>query len=109
MKFRSVIFFLFGTCLMKQEQLWSLLGIVVSIYSIYVEHHASVEDDFVALCDINQSVSCSKVCQIFCQMTGEVLTSPYARLLGLVADLPEDHYLNLPNTYFGTCFNHFPA
>eukprot|EP01127_Copromyxa_protea_P015156 TRINITY_DN4316_c0_g1_i2.p1 TRINITY_DN4316_c0_g1~~TRINITY_DN4316_c0_g1_i2.p1 ORF type:complete len:187 (-),score=19.05 TRINITY_DN4316_c0_g1_i2:23-583(-) len=78
---------------MRTEQLWALVGVLVSLYSIYVELHASQEDDFVAFCDITPSVSCSKV-----------LTSPYAKMVGYVYDLPEDHSLNVPNTYLGLLF-----
>lgn len=86
---------------MRAEQTWAVLGIIVSLYSIYIEKHASEEADFVALCDFTDSVSCSKVFTKQQTLTRQVLTSPYARLLGLAANLPEDHFLNVPNTYLG--------
>eukprot|EP01129_Flabellula_baltica_P008027 TRINITY_DN3160_c0_g1_i1.p1 TRINITY_DN3160_c0_g1~~TRINITY_DN3160_c0_g1_i1.p1 ORF type:complete len:159 (+),score=14.80 TRINITY_DN3160_c0_g1_i1:1-477(+) len=70
-----------------------LLGILVCLYAIYVEHKASTEYGFTALCDFDTSMSCSKV-----------LTSKYARMTALFFDLPEGHILNVPNTYFGVVF-----
>ena len=39
----------------------SLLGIAVSLYSLYVEHHKEADESYEAFCDISPSVSCSAV------------------------------------------------
>lgn len=67
------------------------LGMVVSIYAVFVEFKLEVDKDYVALCDINQVMACSKV-----------FSSKYARGFGLVGpSLGEDHFLNQPNGIYG--------
>ena len=73
------------------QSLLALLGCLVAAYAIRVERNA--KKDIKAVCDINDRMSCSKV-----------LTSKYARMLGLAFGLKENHPLNLPNTYFGFLF-----
>lgn len=66
-----------------------LIGLIVSIYAIYVEMKTLGG----ALCDLSNRASCSKV-----------LKSEYARLAKIFLNLRADHPLNIPNTYFGVIF-----
>lgn len=46
----------------KSSQIvFACIGILVSCYAYYVETSKEVDTSYVALCDINPSVSCSKV------------------------------------------------
>ena len=38
-----------------------ILGIIVSVYALYVEMTKLQNKDFKAMCDINEKISCSKV------------------------------------------------
>ena len=81
--------------------LFGIAGILASLYAIYVEKMANDyshgprigKKKYVALCDIGEGMSCSRV-----------LTSDYAKLTSFVFRLSKDHPLNLPNTYFGLMF-----
>lgn len=71
-----------------------LIGVAISLYAIYVESSARKSGKkFVALCDMNESASCSLV-----------LTSAYSRLGEVYLGLPKDSIFNLPNTYYGLLF-----
>jgi vitamin-K-epoxide reductase (warfarin-sensitive) len=70
-----------------------ICGIIASLYAVYVEQQAKGKKKYVALCDINNNMSCSRV-----------LTSEYAKLGRLFFGLKEDHILNVPNTYYGLLF-----
>ncbi len=41
--------------------MWSLVGIVLAGYALYVDAQVHANPGFVALCDISAHVSCSKV------------------------------------------------
>lgn len=68
----------------------SLLAIVLSIYSVYVEINARNDKHYKAFCDINEEISCSRV-----------FTSEYGKGFGL-SILPEA--LKLPNGVYGVVF-----
>lgn len=72
----------------------SLVAFALSIYSVYVEQQAerAAEDDeeYEALCDINEQFSCTKV-----------FTSVYGKGFGLEF-LPEE--LKLPNGIYGAIY-----
>ena len=73
-----------------------LLGIIASLYAVYVEHRAKNTKGgkkYIALCDVNNSMSCSRV-----------LTSEYAKLGRLFFGLKEGSVFNVPNTYYGLLF-----
>eukprot|EP00047_Mylnosiga_fluctuans_P019368 m.81941 g.81941 ORF g.81941 m.81941 type:complete len:160 (-) comp8094_c1_seq1:550-1029(-) len=71
-----------------------LVGVLVCVYSIYVEHKAVEEPGFKAACDIDDHISCSRV-----------FTSEYGRGLGLVHQtLGKESILHLPNSVFGLAF-----
>lgn len=38
----------------------SIAGVLLSLYALYVEHQKAENDMFVAMCDINSWVACSK-------------------------------------------------
>ena len=38
----------------------SIAGVVLSLYALYVEHKKAENEMFVAMCDINSWVACSK-------------------------------------------------
>lgn len=38
-----------------------IIGTILSMYALYVEINAEANDNFEALCDINEYISCSKV------------------------------------------------
>ncbi|XP_071978986.1 vitamin K epoxide reductase complex subunit 1-like protein 1 [Engystomops pustulosus] len=70
------------------------LGIGLSVYAYHVETSREGDPDYRALCDINPSISCSKV-----------FTSRWGRGFGLVENLLGAHSpLNQPNSVFGVVF-----
>lgn len=71
-----------------------IVGVAISLYAIYVEHSSrKLGKKFVAVCDMNESASCSLV-----------LTSAYSRLGEVYLGLSKDSMFNLPNTYYGLLF-----
>jgi uncharacterized membrane protein len=42
-------------------RVFGLLGVLLCLYAIYVEYQKTASPDFVALCDISEKISCSKV------------------------------------------------
>lgn len=73
--------------------LFGLFGLCVSLFAIYVEYKKTKNNNYVSVCDINNRVNCSKV-----------LTSKYSRLTKLLFGLPDNHVMNIPNTYYGVLF-----
>jgi len=70
------------------------LGIALSLFAFYVEKKKHQDESYVALCDINEQVSCSKV-----------FTSKYGRGFGLLQFfLEEDSPLIQPNPVYGIIF-----
>ncbi|GMT19463.1 hypothetical protein PFISCL1PPCAC_10760, partial [Pristionchus fissidentatus] len=71
--------------------LWTGLGIIVSAYALYVETQFELNPDYVAACDINSVISCTKV-----------LDSKFAKGFGLVEPLlGADSVLNQKNALYG--------
>ena len=71
-----------------------LIGIFLSVYSLFVEVQAHSDKNYKALCDINEQISCTKV-----------FLSEYGKGFGLVAPiLGKDSMLNLPNPVYGVVF-----
>ncbi|XP_035691505.1 vitamin K epoxide reductase complex subunit 1-like protein 1 [Branchiostoma floridae] len=69
-------------------------GLVLSGYAFYVETSKEADHSYTAMCDVSESVSCSKV-----------FTSRFGRGFGLVEPiLGADSPLNLPNSIFGLAF-----
>lgn len=74
--------------------LFSLVGLLISIYGYYVEVKAESDHDYKAMCDISETISCTKV-----------FSTPYGKGFGIVAKLlGEDSPLNVPNGVFGLAF-----
>ncbi|CAL8380242.1 unnamed protein product [Gadus morhua 'NCC'] len=71
-----------------------VFGILLSVYALHVELSKESNPDYRAMCDLGESVSCSKV-----------FTSRWGRGFGLVQFLvAEDHFLNQPNSILGIIF-----
>ncbi|TRY74178.1 hypothetical protein DNTS_004348, partial [Danionella cerebrum] len=70
------------------------LGLVLSVYALHVELSRENDPAYRAMCDIGQSVSCSKV-----------FTSRWGRGFGLVELFTsKDNVLNQPNSLLGILF-----
>ncbi|KAE8578168.1 hypothetical protein XENTR_v10023372 [Xenopus tropicalis] len=70
------------------------VGIALSVYAYHVETSRERDANYTALCDINPSISCSKV-----------FTSRWGRGFGLVEQiLGRQSFLNQPNSVFGILF-----
>lgn len=73
---------------------FGLIGLLLSVYSLFVEMQAHADKNYKAMCDISERVSCTKV-----------FLSDFGRGFGLVAPvLGKDSPLNLPNPVFGVVF-----
>ncbi|XP_068228907.1 vitamin K epoxide reductase complex subunit 1-like protein 1 [Palaemon carinicauda] len=74
--------------------LLSGIGIMLSLYALYVEVSKESDGNYQAMCDISPSISCSKV-----------FTSKYGRGFGIIGGLlGHDHILNQPNSIPGILF-----
>ena len=86
-----------GCCSILQKWLSLLLyflGIGLSSYAYYVELAKEADEKYVALCDINEEISCTRV-----------FNSKYGKGFGLVSlFLGEKHPLNQPNALYGIIF-----
>ena len=86
-----------GCCSILQKWLSLLLyitGIGLSCYAYYVELAKEADEKYVALCDINEDISCSRV-----------FNSKYGKGFGLLSlILDEKHPLNQPNALYGIVF-----
>lgn len=71
------------------------LGLLISLYGYYVEVQAETGgDDYKAMCDISETISCTKV-----------FATPYGKGFGVIGRLfGEDSVLNVPNGLFGILF-----
>uniref|UniRef100_A0A2P2I346 vitamin-K-epoxide reductase (warfarin-sensitive) n=1 Tax=Hirondellea gigas TaxID=1518452 RepID=A0A2P2I346_9CRUS len=70
----------------------SFLGIMLSVYAVYVEVKKEEDSDYVALCDITEIISCSKV-----------FSTKYAKGFGVIGPIfGEESILNQPNGIYGT-------
>lgn len=72
--------------------LWALLGMVATVYAIYVEHKKKKNPKEKLFCDISNKINCG------------ALTSDYSRLLKMAFNLNDAHLFNIPNTYLGGLF-----
>ena len=73
---------------MKTYRLFaSFVGIAASLYAIHVEMmHNEIGDEYVAECDLSETISCSKV-----------LTSEWAHLFSALGVFPKDSLLDQSN------------
>merc|ERR1712212_391568 len=87
-----------GCCNVFQRWLSLFLyffGLTISAYSYYVSMAKKADENYVALCDIDEKISCSKV-----------FTSKYGKGFGLVELITGDetHPMNQPNSLYGIIF-----
>ena len=73
-------------------QICAVLGVVISLYALYVEAQHEANEFYVALCDINSWIACSKV-----------FASEYGRVVGKYV-VGMDSPLNQPNAFYGTAY-----
>lgn len=70
-----------------------LIGIILSLYAIYVEYKATISSSYEALCDISEHISCSKV-----------FLSEYGKIFSKFGLVPKDSALDQPNAFYGMIF-----
>jgi vitamin-K-epoxide reductase (warfarin-sensitive) len=70
-----------------------LLGVAVALYALYVEYRSAADPDYEALCDISESIKCTKV-----------LMSEYGHILSKWGVVGETSVFNVPNPVLGLCF-----
>lgn len=81
-------------CLRLTNMLICMVGILLSVYALYVELKKEKDPKYTATCDISEHMSCSKV-----------FTSKYGKGFGLLPHiLGEKSPLNLPNGFFGIIY-----
>ncbi len=78
---------------MRWILLFSILGMALSSYAVYVEHMKAMDDSFKALCDMNETISCSKV-----------FSSEFGKILSYWGLVSKDSVLDQPNAVFGMIF-----
>lgn len=71
----------------------SIFGLALSLYAIYVEIKKTANPDFDAICDISETMSCSKV---FLSEQGKIWS-----WLGII---PKDSVFDQPNAVYGALF-----
>lgn len=70
-----------------------LVGLGVSVYAVYIEHQAEVEENYEAMCDISERVSCSKV-----------LASEYSKIWSAFGLVAKGSVLDQSNAFYGLFF-----
>ncbi|KAJ1125626.1 hypothetical protein NDU88_004050 [Pleurodeles waltl] len=79
---------------LKLRLLLCAVGIVLSVYAYHVETSKESDESYRAMCDINPSISCSKV-----------FTSRWGRGFGLLEHIfGRQSVVNQPNSVFGVLF-----
>lgn len=73
-----------------------IIGLLVSFYGYYVERSKVLNDYYIATCDINEVVSCTKL-----------LTSEYSHLLYVFNVVGKSSPFNVPNTVLGMLYYSF--
>lgn len=72
----------------------SILGFLVAVYSYYVKWNVKQNASYKAICDLSDSVSCSRV-----------LTSQYGQGFGIIGKIFGDQsVLNMSNSILGSIF-----
>ncbi|KAL0994792.1 hypothetical protein UPYG_G00127220 [Umbra pygmaea] len=71
-----------------------VLGILLSVYAFHVETEKSRDSNYRAMCDVSNTISCSKV-----------FTSRWGRGFGLLGSIfGDDSAMNQPNSVYGILF-----
>lgn len=71
----------------------TLIGLLLSLYTIYIEHNISYNQNYIASCDINAQISCSKV-----------ITSEYGHIFSALNLVSHNSILDRPNCEYGVLF-----
>jgi vitamin-K-epoxide reductase (warfarin-sensitive) len=74
-------------------RVFPILGILVSLYALWVEHRKALDDTYEALCDLSEGASCTKV-----------LMSSYGHIFSHFGLVPNGSALDVPNPVLGLCF-----
>lgn len=74
-------------------RIFTAIGLGLSIYALYVEHRASTDETYEAVCDISDQISCSKV-----------FLSEYGKIFSYLGVVPKDSLLDLPNAFYGVIY-----
>lgn len=74
-------------------RIFPILGILVSLYALWVEHRKALDDTYEALCDLSEGASCTKV-----------LMSSYGHIFSHFGLVPNGSFLDVPNPVLGLCF-----
>jgi vitamin-K-epoxide reductase (warfarin-sensitive) len=69
---------------------WSFIGLLGSLYALHVESEAHADPGYVATCDVNTWISCSKV-----------FSSKYGKAMSHLGVVAHDSALDLPNALYG--------
>lgn len=78
---------------MSKMSVFSTIGLALSLYAVYVEMKKQADSSFEAVCDISETMSCSKV---FLSEQGKIWS-----YLGII---PKDSILDQPNAVYGAVF-----
>ncbi|CAM9954911.1 unnamed protein product [Scytosiphon promiscuus] len=70
------------------------LGLLISLYAVYVEHKNEVDSSYSAVCDVSERVSCSK----------KVLMSDWGHIVSKLGLLTKGHPLDLANATLGVIY-----
>lgn len=68
-------------------------GIVVASYAVYIDHKASMDGSYVAMCEVSEQFSCMKV-----------LSSPQSKVLSFFGIIPQGSLLDQSNATYGLIF-----
>eukprot|EP01038_Epipyxis_sp_PR26KG_P006771 gene6771-9275_t len=69
------------------------LGLVVSLYSVYVEHKHQDDHSYTALCDITEKISCSTV-----------FSSEYGKVFSKIGLIERGSLFDQTNAFYGVIF-----
>ncbi|RYH32320.1 vitamin K epoxide reductase family protein [archaeon] len=73
---------------------WDLFaGFCVSAYAVYIEYQAESKENYEAMCDISEQVSCTKV-----------LSSEYSNIWSALGFITKDSALDKSNAFYGLFF-----
>lgn len=104
----------------RLQVLLGLAGLSVSLYAVYIERSKHNDDSYAAYCDLDKTFACSEVltsryggnmwawlvimvhCWVSCSITPLLRYSMGMGLVRII--LGEDHFLNIPNAYYGVVF-----
>lgn len=74
-------------------RIFPILGILISLYALWVEHRKALDDTYEAMCDLSEGASCTKV-----------LMSSYGHIFSHFGFVKSGSLLDVPNPVLGLCF-----